>query len=329
LVISLTVAAASAAAAGKRDQGSLVDRLGDKGRIDWEKGLMTATGLGAVSSREPNSAKAYLRARTFAKLDALRNLLMAVDHVKIDSRTVGADFEAQSDEIRAEIKGIVKGAQVISERNVKVGRDTMIEVTVATPLYGEDGLAGIIVPELAKRARMSDSIDTPPTGLNPGSNNDPEIPSLPQPRPVRPRPQPSPTPVDPFEPQIGNLLPIPDDKENYTSVIIDARGLQVERCMSPKIRRADGSEIWGTVSADLDYVIEHGIVGYARSMAEALENHRAGSRPLILRAVGRQGGRFNSDPVLSETDAARLLNANRRSGFLGRYRVIFLVDPAR
>src|SRR5881394_551204 len=91
-----------------------------------------AVGLGAVNAREPNYAKAYLRARGFAKLDALRNLLMVVDHVRIDSRTVGRDYEAVSDEIRAEIQGIVRGAQVVNEREIHVRGNTMIEVTVAT-----------------------------------------------------------------------------------------------------------------------------------------------------------------------------------------------------
>ena len=52
-------------------------------------------------------------------LDALRNLLMAVDHVKIDSRTLGSDFEAQSEpamkamhlEYRAFTQSIIEGGQ--------------------------------------------------------------------------------------------------------------------------------------------------------------------------------------------------------------------------
>ena len=104
-------------------------------------------------SRVPkaNDAKAYLKARTFAKLDALRNLLMVIEHVHIDSHTVGADFEAQSDTIRAEVRGIVKGAQVISEREIRKGRDTMVEVTVSTRMYGDQGIARAFLPEAIER----------------------------------------------------------------------------------------------------------------------------------------------------------------------------------
>src|ERR1043166_3926941 len=86
-------------AAGKDDDPPKQsgEKVAEFGRIDWDKGMLYATGLGGISNEEPNEAKAYLRARSFAKLDALRNLLMVVDHVRIDSQTLGSDFEAKSD----------------------------------------------------------------------------------------------------------------------------------------------------------------------------------------------------------------------------------------
>ncbi len=52
----------------------------------------------------------------------------------------------------------------------------------------------------------------------------------------------------------------------YTSVIIDTLGMHVNRSMSPKILRTDGSEAWGTVRVDYDFLADHGIVAYARTM---------------------------------------------------------------
>src|SRR5579871_148876 len=146
MVASLTlciVMPASSAGKGKKHQDYSGEKVTQHGRIDWDKGVLYASGLGAISNKETNEAKAYLRARTFAKLDALRNLLMVVDHVRIDSHTVGADYEAASDEIRAEVHGIVRGAQVISERRIPMGNSTMVEVTVATPMYGDQGIASV------------------------------------------------------------------------------------------------------------------------------------------------------------------------------------------
>jgi hypothetical protein len=68
------------------------------------------------------------------------------------------------------------------------------------------------------------------------------------------------------------------------------------------------------------------MVAYAHSVQEACRNPRAGDRPLILRAIGRSRGNYPSDPVLSNEDATNLLQANDASGFLEKYRVLFVVD---
>ena len=112
----------------------------------------------------------------------------------------------------------------------------------------------------------------------------------------------------------------------YTSVIIDATGLKLDRCMSPKIRRVNGTEVWGTVSADLDFVEEHGIVAYCKSLDDAKKNSRCGSNPIIIKALDRAGGKFCSDPVISDPDAVILLAENTKSGFMDKFNVIFIKD---
>jgi len=92
----------------------------------------------------------------------------------------------------------------------------------------------------------------------------------------------------------NNAVPSSPGKP-YTSVIIDATGLSMDRCMSPKIRKSNGGEVWGTVSVDLDYVEDHGIVAYARNMDDAKKNPRAGTNPMLITAVGLSGGNFHSD----------------------------------
>ena len=108
--------------------------------MDWSSHLIYATGLGAVPKDETNDAVAYLKARSFARMDARRNLLAVIDHVKIDSQTVGQDFQAVNDTVREEISGIIKGSQIFAERKLKIGNGMMVEVTITMPLYGEDSL---------------------------------------------------------------------------------------------------------------------------------------------------------------------------------------------
>ncbi len=112
----------------------------------------------------------------------------------------------------------------------------------------------------------------------------------------------------------------------YTSVIIDTTGLQIDRCMSPKIRRPDGKEVWGTVKVDYNFVEDVGIVAYARSMNEALACPRCGSNPMIIRAIDRLGGNFKSDPVISYPDAELLLSEAKKGRFLEKFNVIFIKD---
>jgi hypothetical protein len=112
----------------------------------------------------------------------------------------------------------------------------------------------------------------------------------------------------------------------YTSIIIDATGLGLERCMSPKIRRTDGSEVWGTVKVDPDFVEEHGIVGYAKTLDEARKSDRCGANPMIIKATAIAGGAFHSDPVISNADADLLLVENKLGKFLDKFNVIFIKD---
>jgi hypothetical protein len=123
-------------------------------------------------------------------------------------------------------------------------------------------------------------------------------------------------------PEVVDVRP----SRRYTSVIIDARGLGLERSMSPKIRRQDGSSVWAGENATPDYAIDEGIVGYARSMDEARSLVRAGSRPLVIEALDRYDTPFSSDPILDDEDADFLMEAAGRSDFLKTFRVIFIVD---
>jgi hypothetical protein len=304
LVTSLLLPAAAERGEGKKTgrQDWANEKVTDHGRIDWDKGVLYATGLGAVSNKEPNDAKAYLRARSFAIMDARRNMLAVVDHVKIDSRTTGADYEASSDVITQEIRGIVKGTQVVGERKIRIGNASMIEVTVATPMYGDRGIASVFLPEVAKRQEEPETL--PDTAYR----KEPKVQIVrPEVRAERPR-------------------PVVPGGDHYTGIIIDTRGLGVERSMSPLVRKTDGSEVWGRLDINLDFVIEKGIVGYARSLEEARENSRAGSNPLIIRAVGRAGGKFNSDAVVTDEDAVLLQAINAKGGILDKCNVIFVVD---
>ena len=317
----------------------------NNGKVDWNHGVITATGLGAMSTREGNDAKAYLRARSFARMDARRNLLAVISHVKIDSKTTGQDYEATSDEIREEISGLVKGSEITGERKIRMGNSYMVEVTVTMPLYGENGVASVFLPETIRREKEQrskvedDNLPDRDERILPEYREGreerdaalEESAPLPTPEPRRPI-EPQPTPIrripETTEPVLSTQ-PLPGKVGYYTSVIIDARGLGTERCMAPKVRTREGREVWGSVNVDADYVIEHGIVSYVHSLDEAKRNARAGRNPLLLRGIACAGNRFNTDVGISEEDAHLLREVDRSSRFLDKCRVIFIVDMGK
>ncbi len=282
-----------------------VQRFGNKGVIDWTAGELKANGIGAIPRNVGNDAVAYLKARDYASLDAMRNLLMVIKGVHIDATTTGANYIATSSVIRAHVQGLLRGARIISTRTIHIGRDEAVEVTVTVPMYGENSVASAILPA---RPGFGPSVSQNSTS----SQTAPSLPAV----------QNQNTPV-----VSNNIASDNPDRTPYTSVIIDARGTGAERSMCPKIVREDGTEVWGTVNVDPRYVIDHGIAVYANSISAARQLARAGSRPLILRA--RDGGRTasQSDVVLSYGDANRLLLLNNRYGFLNNYHVIIVLNP--
>ncbi|MHB9037006.1 MAG: hypothetical protein ACYC64_10075 [Armatimonadota bacterium] len=110
----------------------------------------------------------------------------------------------------------------------------------------------------------------------------------------------------------------------YTSVIIDASGLNLQRSMSPKIKKSDGTEVWGTVKIDYDFLEEHGLVAYVTSLEDAKKSNRCGANPMTIKALGIADGKPASDPTIAPEDAALLIEENSKGKFLDKFNVIFV-----
>lgn len=258
--------------------------------LDATPDMLYATGEGAMPSEkeQPNRAKAYLQAKAYAKMDAIAALAQAIKGVLISYTSTGENYIAET-KIKEEIKGVLNCVQIVSVKKRAEGKDAIVEVTVRAP------------NPLKQRSLKQSKIETSQKSKT--------------------------TAVAASKPVIPSWVAGTDrTASGYSSVIIDAKGYHIARSMSPRIIRSDGSEVWGTVKADPDFVCEHGIVAYVRSRPEAFSNRRAGDNPLIIRAIGRGPARSGSDIVVSDADAAKLLSEDRRTGFLGEYRVIIVVD---
>ena len=117
--------------------------------------------------------------------------------------------------------------------------------------------------------------------------------------------------------------PEPVKEKTYTGVIVDCRGFNARRAMSPVIKNVSGEIIYGDRNIDPDKAVEIGMVGYATNMTDA-DISRAGSRPLVVRAIDVI--HFGDNPVISIEDGLNILTANGAGKFLEQGSVVFLID---
>ncbi|MDH7600981.1 MAG: hypothetical protein QHI38_02430 [Armatimonadota bacterium] len=284
-----------------------LEKIGGNAKIDWTNLVYVATGEGAMPppSEEKNRAKAYLKAKEYAKMAAIANLYMAIEGTTINYEALGRDFMADP-VIKQRIEGFVRNVNITKTWREQVEGGTVVVVEVRAPMFADEGPGQVFLGAAAQSM-----------GAEPDQSDQSKVNVILKPERIS-KAASSALPVSPDTSKMGS----------YTSLIIDATGLKLKRCMSPHIRRRDGSEVWGTVRSDPDFVLDKGIVSYATSMAAAKANPRAGSNPLVVRAIGVAGNKFYSDPVVSDDDARLILEANRESRFLDNFNVIFIKDSA-
>lgn len=141
---------------GYGDQWQDLVEQKDKGVINWTKGIVQATGIGAPPERfygKPNARPMALRA---AKLDAYRNILEVVNGVRINSATVVKDFAVENDVIMSKVEGMVKGAEVVKQEYLS---DGTVEITMQMNLRG--GFAQLVLPEDIKPLESIKSVIPP------------------------------------------------------------------------------------------------------------------------------------------------------------------------
>ena len=99
----------------------------------WYMNTIKATGSGVPSASQVGTAQGKAMARQAAKRDAQRNLLEQILGVKIDSETKVRDFVTESDKIRSNVEGFIRGAYIAEIRYLE---DGLVEVDMEINLRG-------------------------------------------------------------------------------------------------------------------------------------------------------------------------------------------------
>jgi len=126
------------------DDEDLTEQVGN-GKINWSKGLVYSTGIGAPPANLYGKPAARPMALRAAKMDAMRNLLEVVKGVRIDSSTTVRDFAVESDVIRTNVEGMIRGAEEVKKEYMS---DGTVEVTMKMSING--GFAQLVLPEEIK-----------------------------------------------------------------------------------------------------------------------------------------------------------------------------------
>ena len=251
--------------------------------INWERGVVWAKGMGAGKSTTKNKGLKRAQARRAAMMDAQRNLAEAVKGVRVTSNSSMRDLELEYDQVATQVDAIIKNMAEIEGHYDTI--DEIYEVTLEMPLFGSTD-------------SLSNAAFIP-------FKDEPKV-SFPQPENVN----------------IVNQTTIINN--NYTGLVIDCSGLgkKINCVMSPVIKNGNGKEIYGHKNLDYDKIIVQGMASYANSTNDQISQSRAGSNPLIVKAIRLDD--LDANPVVSVEDADKILAANQHDGFLDKCAVVFV-----
>jgi hypothetical protein len=119
----------------------------------------------------------------------------------------------------------------------------------------------------------------------------------------------------------------------YTGLVINAKGTDLQRGMSPRIWDENGQLVFAGIEAGETQLYSLGIVAYSTDLREATSHPRLKVSdaypfrlPLIIDAQGTRG-LPRTDVIIGAADARRIREAVEEYDFLGRFAVVFVLEP--
>ena len=272
-----------------------------EGTVDWRKGVIRVTGIGAGKPECMNNQPGIYRAQAkrAAMMDAQRNLAESVKGVQVTSESTMEDMMLQSDVVRTRVDSIIQGMQEVSS---KYNEDGTYEVVLEMPLFGaKNSLAEAAFTSFKKKAKVAF-----PSPTNKMIINQPTVNNT----------------VNNTNDNTANNT-VNNTVNNYTGLIVDCGEVgELNPVMSPVIKNSDGQPIYGHENLDYDKIIVKGMASYADEVSDEISRDRAGDNPMIIKAVSLSD--INANPVVSVDDADKILTANQHDKFLDNCAVVFV-----
>lgn len=123
----------------------------------------------------------------------------------------------------------------------------------------------------------------------------------------------------------SDSFPVRNDIEistQYTSLIIDVRGLGIKPMMVPAVLNENGLEIYNKNFIKSSDAVKYGAVSYVYSEKDAIKHKKAGKHPLFCAALKN----VNGNPVISDNDVKKILSHKKNIEYLSKCRVIFIIN---
>jgi hypothetical protein len=297
-----------------------VEYKGVTGNINWSTGRVNADGYGVAPANKPAKVGGLLACRA-AVVDAQRNLLEAIQGVRINSTTLISNYMLASDEVRTTMDGVVKNAALLSREPDDQGS---CKVTMSAPLSGEaskavyaqvlsqqkQGLSGFNWPNwqfsLFPKAYAAEIDTTKPSTWEETLSHLSQRISL-------------------LEQKISKSPVINDTNKRPTGLIVDARGSNFIPSMDPKIRELRGGVVYPNTEITRQHMNEGRLVSlFARELDFALSHPIVGPRPLLVKSL-RTYGKTRTEIVLTSDYIKRITELDKQ-GFFANAGVIIILD---
>ncbi|WP_182186861.1 LPP20 family lipoprotein [Pectinatus frisingensis] len=269
--------------------------------VDWDSNIITAIGVGSAPEYAIKPGQANALARRAATVDAYRNLASIIYGIEVENHTTIEQLTVKNDTIKTAVEGAIRNARVVDEEQLD---DSNYQVTVSMPLFGKNSLSSAVWQNNNENTGTTNNVPVVNSTVNPVQEPSTTSPTIPATMAATPS---------------STVVPLPTGA--YTGLIVDCRGLGLERAMTPNIIDTSGRTLYNSQNVNNQQIIHNGLVSYVKSPNDEAANI-AGSNPLILKCVSLTD--FHRNPIISKEDGDRLISAVQQYDFLRNGSVVFI-----
>ncbi len=275
--------------------------------VDWNSNIITAIGIGSAPEYAIKPGQANALARRAAVVDAYRNLTSIVYGIEVENHTTVEQLTVKKDTIKTAVTGAIRNARIVDEEQLD---DSNYQITISMPLFGKNSLSS------ALWQNSDDSMDNATGNMSAANSAAAPTQAI---GTAAAATAPANTTANTTASADTTVVPLPSGA--YTGLIIDCRGLGLERAMAPNILDTSGRTLYSSQNLSSQTIVHNGLASYVKSPQDKAAN-LAGPNPLILKCTSLAD--FHRNPIISKEDGDRLITAVHQYDFLRIGAVIFI-----